>query len=59
MKSGIKNIGDKVDTLTVSRQETKDEGEFRKLINKVNETVNYKLRKRYFIEGIVLISLKV
>ena len=45
--------------MTVSRQETKDEGEFRKLINKVNETVNYKLRKRYFIEGIVLISLKV
>jgi len=59
MKSEIKNISDKVDTLTVSRQETKDEGEFRKLINKVNETVNYKLRKRYFIEGIVLISLKV
>lgn len=59
MKSEIKNIGEKVDTLTVSRQETKDEGEFRKLINKVNETVNYKLRKRYFIEGIVLISLKV
>ena len=34
MRSEIKNISDKLDALTVLRQETKDEGKFPTLINK-------------------------
>ena len=54
MRSEIENISDKLDALTVSKQETKDEGRLADPTNKtLIETVNWRFDKMYFFEGIV------
>ena len=52
MLSEMGNIRDKLDALTVSIQQTKDEGRLLKLTNTL-EMVSWRLFKMYLFEGIV------